>query len=96
MSSETTFEVVSAMIREILGDDWDPDDTITPETSFNDGLQLESIEFVALAEKLQARYGDRVDFVTWLSAKELDELIAMRVGEVSDFIDQCLSSRPTA
>ena len=96
MSSETTFEVVSAMIREILGDDWDPDDTITPETSFNDDLQLESIEFVALAEKLQARYGDRVDFVTWLSAKELDELIAMRVGEVSDFIDQCLSSRPTA
>lgn len=92
---ESTFEIVAAMIQDVLGDDWDPNLTIEPETSFSDDLELESIEFVALAEKLQAKYGDRVDFVAWISEKELDELIGMKVGHVSEYIDQCLSSKRT-
>ena len=92
---ENTFEIVAAMIKDVLGNDWDPDLTIQPETSFSDDLELESIEFVALAEKLQAKYGNQVDFVAWLSEKELEELIGMKVGQVSEYIDQCLSSKRT-
>ena len=56
-----------------------------------DDLELESIEFVALAEALQNRYGAQVDFVSWISQKELDEIIDLTVGDVVQFISECLS-----
>ena len=43
-------------------------------------------EFVALAEKLQAHYGAQVDFVGWISTKQLDEIIALTVGDLVAFI----------
>jgi acyl carrier protein len=67
---------------------------ITAETSFGTDLELESIELVVLLEKLQAEYGDRVDFVTWLSGKDIDELAKLTVGQLTDYIDQCLLSQP--
>ncbi len=96
MSSESTVDVVIDMIREIIGEDWDLDQPITAASSFSDDLELESIEFVALAEKLQEKYGSRVSFVSWLSGKELDEIIHLRIGDVAEYINQCLSSKPTA
>ena len=89
-----TVETLADLLREVMGEDVDPDLAITAETSFSDDLELESIEFVALAERLQAHYGDRLDFVAWLSGKELDDLIQLRVGDLAAFIDQCLSSPP--
>ena len=94
--SESTLATLARMIQEVIGEDWDPDQEITAETSFSEDLELESIEFVALAEKLQAHYGDKLDFVSWLSDKELDEIIQLRVGDVAEFIDSCLRSEPTA
>ncbi len=88
-----TLQTVSSMIAEVIGDDWDLDEPITLATSFGDDLELESIEFVSLAESLKAHYGDEVDFVAWLSSKELDEIIALKVGDVVEFIDQCRSSQ---
>ena len=96
MSRETTMEVVIEMIREVLGEDWDLAQPISADSSFSDDLELESIEFVALAEKLQTKYGEQVNFVPWLSGKELDEIIQLKVGDVAGYIDQCLSSTPTA
>jgi hypothetical protein len=43
---------------------------------------------VALAEKLQARY-EKVDFVRWLSEKELEEIVELKVGDVVTYIDTC-------
>ena len=96
MSKENTIEVVTEMLRAVIGEDWDLDQPITSETSFADDLELESIEFMTLAEKLHERYGTEVDFVAWLSGKELDEIIRLKVGDVVEYIDACLSSKPTA
>ena len=87
-----TLQTVGRMIQEVIGDDWDLDQSITLETSFGDDLELESIEFVSLAEALKEEYGDEVDFVGWLSTKELDEIIKLKVGDVVEFIDLCRSS----
>ena len=89
-----SLSALTEMIRETLGEDAPPDLQIRPETSFSEDLELESIEFVALAEKVQARYGERVDFVAWLSRKDLDEIVRLQVGELAEYIDQCLSSTP--
>jgi acyl carrier protein len=96
MSKQDTLEVVTGMIREVIGEDWDLDEPVTVATSFADDLELESIEFVALAEQLHEKYGTDVDFVSWLSGKELDEIIKLKVGDVVEYIDRCLSSKPTA
>ncbi|MBV21705.1 MAG: acyl carrier protein [Planctomycetaceae bacterium] len=87
-----TLQTVGRMIQEVIGDDWDLDQAITMETSFGDDLELESIEFVSLAEALKDEYGAEVDFVGWLSTKDLDEIIKLKVGDVVEFIDLCRSS----
>lgn len=80
--SGARLQEVTELILEVLGDAYVPMGPITLETSFQADLELESIEFVALAEKLEARYGAEVDFVGWLSQKSLDEIIALRVGDL--------------
>src|SRR5262245_42730782 len=43
---------VAALVREVIGEEWAGDIPITMTSSFADDLELESIEFVALAERL--------------------------------------------
>ncbi len=83
--------VVEQLVTEIVGDELLLDGPIAMTTSFNADLELESIEFVALAEKLQQHYGGGVDFVAWISGKELDQIIALTVGELVEFIASCRS-----
>ena len=89
-SRDEVLETVARLLREIMGDDGELGPPITLETSFNHDLELESIEFVALAEKLQERYGERVDFARWLSGMELDRILGLAVGDLVEFIVQCL------
>jgi acyl carrier protein len=91
VSAETVLATVAKLIEEVLGEDYLLDQEITMETSFSEDLELESIEFVALSERLEDHYGDRVDFVSWLSEKELHEIIGLSVGELVDYITSCLS-----
>jgi acyl carrier protein len=80
---------VARMIREVVGEDWIQEKAIGMETQFSQDLELESIEFVALGERLQNHYGKAVNFVGWLSGKELDQILALRVGDLVEFIAQC-------
>lgn len=88
---EQVLATVTVLIRQVIGDEAGLGAPITLETSFNGDLELESIEFVALAEKLQQHYGRSVDFAGWLSGMELDRIIALSVGELVEFIVRCPS-----
>jgi acyl carrier protein len=79
---------VARLLEEVMGSA--PGMPITLETSFAEDLELESIEFVALAERLQIEFGDSVDFVGWLADKELDDIIALRVGDLVEFLEGAL------
>lgn len=84
---------VRALIAEIIGQDVDLNDQeISLKTSFSKDLELESIEFVVLSEKLQAKYGKKIDFAAWLAGKELDQIINLQVGDVVGFIAECPTS----
>lgn len=74
------------MLAEVIGDDFLLDEELTVDTSFNEDLEIESIEFVALAERLTERYGSQMDFVGWMGQMELDDIIALSVGDLVDFI----------
>ncbi len=86
---EETLAVVTELIHEVIGEDWVRETPIDMETSFGDDLEFESIEVVTLSEKLQERYGEKVNFVGWLSELELDEIINLRVGQLVEFIESC-------
>jgi len=90
MSDEGVLGEVVAMLVDVVGEDFLLDVEVGPETTFNDDLALESIEFVALAEKLQQRYGGRVDFAAFIAGMDLDEIMRMTVGDLVRHIE----SRP--
>jgi acyl carrier protein len=96
MSESEVLEQVAAMVREVIGEEWAEDVPITMTTSFSRDLELESIEFVALAERLKERFGRGVDFASWLSSMDLKEIIGLEVGELVRFIVRCLSQSATA
>lgn len=77
---------LSELLVEVLGADLLLETAIDMETSFNDDLCLESIQFVVLAEGIRDRYGDDVDFVAWMAGMDLDAIIALRVGQLVEFI----------
>ena len=88
-TNEDILRTVEKLVVEVAGDEILLAGPLTMETSFNRDLELESIEFVALAEKLQLHYGSQVDFVGWISKKELDQIISLTVGELVEFIATC-------
>ena len=88
-----TLATIAGMIKEVIGEDWVRDTPITMETSFVSDLEVESIELVALSEKIQEKYGETVDFPSWLSSMELEQIIALTVGQLVDYIARCQSNR---
>jgi acyl carrier protein len=84
---------IERILLEVIGDDLLLDGPLTMETSFDEDLQLESIEFVALSEQLLETYGDQVDFVSWLAEMELDEIVALTVGQLVEFVAANASAR---
>lgn len=82
---------VTELIGEIVGADYLADLDVAMESTITQDLELESIEFVALAEKLRDRYGDSVAFVDWISGMELEQIIALTVGQLVEFVVSCLT-----
>ena len=72
----------ATMITEVIGDDHFD---IVATSSFRDELAFESIQFIALAELIQERWTS-VDFVSWISMKDVPQLLELRVGDVADYI----------
>ncbi|MFE4175861.1 acyl carrier protein [Streptomyces sp. NPDC056909] len=77
---------ITGMLRELLAEDGLDDAEITRETTFHDDLELESIDLVTLAGSLREHYGDRVNVALFIADLELDEIIALTVGELADYV----------
>jgi acyl carrier protein len=81
---------ITAVIREAVAEDWIQEFEIGANTSFNDDLDLESVEFVTIAAGLQQHFGRQIDLIGWLSTKSFDDLIALRVGNIAEFVSDRL------
>jgi acyl carrier protein len=82
---------VRDVLADVIGEDYVSELDIEMETAFRADLDIESIEFVAMGEALRELYGDRIDFVEWLTTMELDDIIALTVGELVDHIVEKLA-----
>ncbi|MCL1791347.1 MAG: hypothetical protein FWG40_08400 [Peptococcaceae bacterium] len=83
---EEIFAVIKGILAEVIGEDMVEIIGIRRESMFLKDLMIDSIQITAFAEKVTKVYGDRVDFVGWLSKKPLRQLTSITVGEVSAFI----------
>ena len=98
MSTTPTIELstivddITAILIDVIGDEFLIDVEVTTETTFSHDLELESIEFVAVAEKLQERYAGRVDFTAFLAGLEIDEILALSVGQLAGHIARSLEA----
>ncbi|MGH9214322.1 MAG: acyl carrier protein [Acidimicrobiales bacterium] len=99
-SSEATtaavLGVVTHMLIDVIGPEYLIGLDIDLDTAFDADLELESLEFVGLAERLLAHYGEEVDFVAWLATMELDEIIDLTVGDLVAFIVAAAAHDPGA
>lgn len=93
-SPEAILALVTERIRSTVNEDWVQDFEIGPETRFNDDLELESIEFVKIADAIQAHYGSQLGIIAWLSGKSIHELIGLSVGDLVDYIAGALQPQP--
>ncbi|GAB1643163.1 acyl carrier protein [Krasilnikovia sp. MM14-A1259] len=95
MPSNTTAVLadVDALLRSVLGD-FGPDAEITMETTFRDDLGMESLDVVSLAGRLQARYGNSVNFALFVSSLDVASVGELRVGQLVDYIAKSLDELP--
>jgi acyl carrier protein len=91
----SVLDEISDILAEVLGEEFLLDVQVSHETSFSDDLALESIEFVELSEKLQERYGERVNLAAFIADMDIDEIMAMTVGQLADYIEAELAAATT-
>jgi len=94
LEKEKVLGNVARMVRDVIAEEWAADFAIGMETSFSKDLELESIEFVALAERVRTEYGSSVNLAGWVAGMDLEQILALRVGQLVEFIVRC-SSKPT-
>jgi acyl carrier protein len=76
---------IGRIVTEVIGDDYLMDTEISASTSVQD-LELESVEFISLASRLQSLYGEKVDFVAFMTQLEMDEIKDLTVGQLAEYI----------
>jgi acyl carrier protein len=95
-TTSTTSAPVLAEITEMLRvllDEYGLDDAeISMDSRFHDDLEMESIDLVTLASRLEAAYGSRVNFAEFIADLELDEIISLRVGQLVDYVAAATST----
>jgi acyl carrier protein len=87
---------VSCVLRELLESDGAPASVISMNTRLASDLELESIELIALAERLVQHYRVRLNFAAWLSQKSLHDILRLTVGDIVHFVAASLDGEGPA
>ena len=89
---DTVLDEISGLLRKILDEYGIDDAEIGMDTRFYDDLDLESIDLVALGGLLRERYGDAVNFAEFVAALELEQIIALTVGDLVEHVAASLQA----
>jgi acyl carrier protein len=76
------------IVTEIIGEDAAEFLDFTETSRFILDLEMDSIQLIHLIECASNLYGERVNFVKWLSAKPVGEILALTVGDVARFVEE--------
>ena len=62
---------------------------IIAATRLEGDLRLDSLDLAALGALLRDRYGTAVDLVGYVAGLDIDEIIELTVGDVTDYVNRC-------
>ena len=91
--TDVVLATVSELLAPLVGDLDVLGLEIARDTAFHEDLGLESIDLVTFAGILAEHYGPDVNLADFLSEKDLDEVIELRIGDIADFVAKCLAER---
>ncbi|MCG3752664.1 acyl carrier protein [Amycolatopsis sp. Poz14] len=86
--ASAVFDVVAELLGELVGDADVLGVEITPDTTFHEDLQLESIDLVTFASILAEHFGEDVNLAEYLAEKDLDDVIGLTVGDIARFVGE--------
>jgi acyl carrier protein len=78
------------IVTEIIGQDAAAFLDFTEDSAFILDLEMDSIKLIHFAECVNDLYGGRVNFIGWLSTKPVEEILALTVSDVVDFVEQSM------
>lgn len=84
--ASAVFDIVAELLTELVGDVLGIE--ITPETTFHEDLQLESIDLVTFASILAEHFGADVNLAEYLAEQDLDDVIGLTVGDIARFVGE--------
>jgi acyl carrier protein len=82
----TVHQTVEDAIVSVVGRWYYDECQVGLDSTFAEDVELESMEVMEIAENLIERYEGRVDFVSWFSGMELEDLVELTLGDVVEFI----------
>lgn len=86
--ASAVFDVVAELLGELVGDADVLGVEITPDTTFHEDLQLESIDLVTFASILAEHFGEDLNLAEYLAEKDLDDVIGLTVGDIARFVGE--------
>ncbi len=82
---------VVASIEAVVGSDQSISGPIDAETSFQADLEISSIQFVLLAERIIEIFGEVADLFGWITGLNIEEILVLTVGDLTDFLEVSVS-----
>ena len=79
-------ETVEGTIIDVVGRWYYEECQTGLDSTFAEDIELESMEVMEIAERLIETYEGKVDFVTWFSGMDFEELIVLTIGDVVDYV----------
>jgi acyl carrier protein len=77
---------IRVILIKVLGDYVLDDVEINAEMSLTEDLGLESIDLVTVGAMLAERYGRQLNLAAFLAEMDIDDVIALKVGTLVDFV----------
>ena len=91
--STPTQAAVARMLREVTGEDEAWAAAIGPATRLDGDLFLDSLELAALAGRLAAAFGPRVDLAAHVAGLRFEALLELSVADVASYVDSTCGPR---
>lgn len=85
LADQNSIRADIAKMLHAIRDDLEPDE-VTMDAGFREDLGVESIDVVALAGRLQARYGSAVNFAQFVAGLDLESVGKLTVRQLVEFI----------
>lgn len=86
-SASAALADLAGLLARVAGEDEFWAAAITPGTTLEAGLGLDSVELAVLNVLLRRRHGDGVDLPGLLAALEIDQIIGLTVGDLLAHLD---------